>query len=52
MLPVVVFIRVCKEGSTNVRLMVITAVLIKIHVFRQRVTELSEELAFSNFRVR
>jgi len=31
---------VCKEGCINVRLMAITAVLIKIHVFRQRVNRL------------
>lgn len=44
--------RECKEGCTNVRLTaIITTVLIKVHVFRQRVTDLSEELAFSSFRV-
>jgi len=35
-----------------VRNTAITMVLISIHVFRQRVTDLSEELTFSKFRVR
>jgi hypothetical protein len=39
--------KVCKEGCTSVRLTAMTAVLIKIHVFRQRVTDLSEESLLS-----